>query len=350
MTILHAATSRVRDTATTLAIAAVGGFSLATLGAPAAWLSGAMLAVSAYALAGGRATMPVMLREVSFIALGITMGSGLTPEALAGIGRWPLSVALLFATLPLVVGLIAIFLVRTAGWPVRDALLGAMPGALSTVLAVAAAEGADVRRVATIQTFRLFAIVAFVPFAISGSSDNPVSRPNQVDADLLLVVGMVAASLAAGSLLRLINWPAPLLFAGFAVSGTLHASGLVASQLPFYISVPALVAIGANIGSRFAGTDWPTFKGLFVAGVGAVAIAVAVAAATASLCAMLVDLPIAQVFLAFAPGGVEAMIVLAYALGLDPAYVATHQLLRFLAIALLLPFVLRLMRPVIDNT
>ena len=39
--------------------------------------------------------------------------------------------------------------------------------------------------------------------------------------------------------------------------------------------------------------------------------------------------------MAFAPGGIEAMTILAFVLGLDPAFVATHQLARFLGISLL---------------
>ena len=42
---------------------------------------------------------------------------------------------------------------------------------------------------------------------------------------------------------------------------------------------------------------------------------------------------------AFAPGGLEAMTVLALILSLDPLYVGIHHLVRFLGIGLVLPFV-----------
>jgi uncharacterized membrane protein AbrB (regulator of aidB expression) len=44
---------------------------------------------------------------------------------------------------------------------------------------------------------------------------------------------------------------------------------------------------------------------------------------------------------AFAPGAVEAMTVLAFALGLDPLYVGSHHLARFLLISLVAPPLLR---------
>ena len=46
---------------------------------------------------------------------------------------------------------------------------------------------------------------------------------------------------------------------------------------------------------------------------------------------------------AFAPGGLEAMMVLALILALDPLYVGAHHLARFLGIAFVLPFVIRLL-------
>ena len=51
----------------------------------------------------------------------------------------------------------------------------------------------------------------------------------------------------------------------------------------------------------------------------------------------LLGLPFGQVLLAFAPGGLEAMTIMAFALDLDPAYVGAHHLIRFLGLGLLLP-------------
>ena len=47
----------------------------------------------------------------------------------------------------------------------------------------------------------------------------------------------------------------------------------------------------------------------------------------------------ADSLVAFAPGGVEAMTMLALVLGLDPLYVGIHHLVRFIGIGLTVPFV-----------
>ena len=49
----------------------------------------------------------------------------------------------------------------------------------------------------------------------------------------------------------------------------------------------------------------------------------------------------AQSFLAFAPGALEVLIVLAYQVDADPAYVAAHHVVRFLALVAAVPLLAR---------
>jgi uncharacterized membrane protein AbrB (regulator of aidB expression) len=50
-----------------------------------------------------------------------------------------------------------------------------------------------------------------------------------------------------------------------------------------------------------------------------------------------------KIALAYAPGALEALTVLAYQFNLDPAYVAAHHVVRFVCIALLVPVLARRM-------
>ena len=79
--------------------------------------------------------------------------------------------------------------------------------------------------------------------------------------------------------------------------------------------------------------------------VGSVLGSLLVGAAMAALAmlpvAWLLAVPPAQVWLAYAPGGVDVMTIMAIALGLDPAFVGGHHVVRFLALGLLLPLWLR---------
>ena len=47
----------------------------------------------------------------------------------------------------------------------------------------------------------------------------------------------------------------------------------------------------------------------------------------------------ALTLLAFSPGGLDAMTIMAFSLNLDPAYVGVHQMARYIGLALLMPAV-----------
>jgi uncharacterized protein len=60
--------------------------------------------------------------------------------------------------------------------------------------------------------------------------------------------------------------------------------------------------------------------------------------------AFLLSLPVGDVVMAFAPGALEAMTTLAFALNLDPAYVGTHHIARLIFVSLVVPFVVHAVR------
>jgi uncharacterized membrane protein AbrB (regulator of aidB expression) len=78
-----------------------------------------------------------------------------------------------------------------------------------------------------------------------------------------------------------------------------------------------------------------------VAAFGSFAVAVAIAAVFAMLLISLLSLRVAEVMIAFAPGSVDAMMLLALALNLDPVYVGAHHLTRIFFVSLIMPLVAR---------
>jgi len=57
-------------------------------------------------------------------------------------------------------------------------------------------------------------------------------------------------------------------------------------------------------------------------------------------------LPVAEVMIAYAPGAVDAMMLLALALNLDPVYVGAHHLVRIFFVSLTMPLIARRVAPV----
>ena len=311
------------------------------LAVPASWLSGAMVAVTAASLGRLDTRLPAPVVELSFLLIGIALGAGLTPELLRSLGAWPFSLAVLVLTVILVTAGVRGFLVHVSGWDRETAFFAAVPGALSYVIAVADTAGADIRKVAVSQGIRIFLLVAALPAIIVALEGGPPAARPIPATDWGELAILVVVSTVVGVAFRQAKIPAGLFTGSFAGSAFLHGSGLVVGTLPQPAIIFAFVLLGALVGSRFVGTSLGFLGRILFASIGAFLVAVVIALAMAILVALVIDIPVDQAIVAFAPGGLDAMMSLALALHMDTAFVAAHQFARFAGIAFGLPVFLR---------
>lgn len=328
---------------TQILIACFGGLVFHWLGVPAAWLSGAAVAATLWGLTRWAVPMPRALADAAMLISGAAMGAAVTPDAIAAMGRYPSSLVLL------VIGIVAIsyasslWLTRISGWRRLDALLASAPGALSTVIAVAIDRKADVASIAIAQNLRLFVLIALLPSIVvltgGGSSPTgligaglPVESPGGMAFTLLGGLGL-------GLVLKTLKVAAPMLLGATVVSSVSHGTGVATGVIPPVIATGGLVLIGLFIAERFRTIQRAALRKALIAALGSFAIGMIVATIFAALAAWLAGVSFANSLIAFAPGGLEAMTVLALILGLDPLYVGIHHLVRFLGIGLVLPFV-----------
>lgn len=330
--------------AITLALGAAGGSLLDALGMPAGWLCGAMLAVALAALRGVRTHIPGRLRDATFVVLGTSMGSALTPDTLHDIQLWPMSVVILLVSVAASMFVGASYLQRVYGWDRATARLSSVPGALSAVLAVASGTSANLPAVALSQTLRQLVLVSLVPLAMLVSPHAAAPRVAAV-ASMGDAVVMLFSGLIGSIVLTRLRVPGSKLVGAMLASGLLHAGGWVAGRLDPVLMQMAFVATGAVIGSRFAGTRVDLLMATIKPALGSIFAAISIAAVFAWLCHVLLDLPFSEIWLAYAPGGVEAMTIMAFALNLDPSYVSTHHVIRLLVLMLLSPLWTRSLLP-----
>jgi membrane AbrB-like protein len=215
------------------------------------------------------------------------------------------------------------------------------------VLALAHEAGVDVRRVAFAQSVRVFLLIAALPgvlafFDLSATGGGAVRLP-LAGGDVGEIVLMAAAGVAAGLIAERVGVPGGLIVGSMATSAALHATGYVSARMPQYALIPCFVVLGALIGARFIGTDLALLRRLLLDSVGAFLVAVLATVLFALAAAGIAGEGLGKTVVAFAPGALEGMIILAFLLDLDPAFVAAHHLVRFLLIALLLPFAARLL-------
>jgi membrane AbrB-like protein len=336
---------RVLPHLTQIMIACLGGLLFHWLGVPAAWLSGAAIAATLWGLTGWAVSMPRALADAAMLISGAAMGAAVTPAAIAAMGRYPGSLVLLVVGVFAISAASTIWLMRMSGWRRADAVLASVPGALSTVLAVAADRKAEVASIAIVQNFRLFVLIALLPSLVvltGGGSGNtgaligeglPVESPGGMAFVLL-------GGLALGAVFKQLKIAAPILLGATVMSSVSHGTEAVTGVIPPVIATGGLVLIGLFIAERFRNVQRSTLQRALLAALGSFSVGMLVAALFAALAAWLAGVSFANGLVAFAPGGLEAMTVLALILGLDPLYVGIHHLVRFLGIGLVLPILI----------
>jgi uncharacterized protein len=322
----------------TLAIGAAGGGLFAWLGLPAAWLSGAMVAVAVAALAGVTARVPEHLRNAAFVLIGVSMGASVTPEMVEQLAAWSLSLGLLALSVVVTMLAGAAYLERVHGWDPVTARFSAVPGAMASVMILAGVSSADVPRVALAQSLRVFALVTVMPPVISffsGASSLPAAAAVETTGTAIEVVAMLGASAVSAAFFQLLRVPGGVLLGAMLASALLHGTGLVAGRPPPGVLIVGFVATGAVIGARFRGTSLAVLRATVRGALESVFLALALSAGFAALGTYWLDLPFSQLWLAYAPGGVEAMAIMAFTLGFDPAFVGGHHVLRLIGLNLL---------------
>ena len=166
-------------------------------------------------------------------------------------------------------------------------------------------------------------------------------NPGQLDELAILVVASTVAAIIAYR----VRFPGGLLFGAMLTSGALHGSGLIHVAMPWWATNTVMIAFGAVTGSRFAHTPLRMLLHYLGAAFGSFAVALTITAIFAAGLVGLLALPVAEVMIAFAPGAVDAMMLLALALHLDPVYVGAHHLMRIFYVSLTMPLVARRVAP-----
>jgi membrane AbrB-like protein len=335
----------VRRLAETLAIAAIGGVALGLTGFPAGYLSGAILTVSTAAIAGRPLLVPQLLTRCIFVLIGISLGAVVTPETLTGMATYPASIAVLVVAMIVISIAGTVYLMVVHRWDLLPAYLASSPGGLSQVLVLAAELGADMRSIAIVQSMRVVTIAVGLPAALSllGLAGNALRRGNGPWSLALAaeLAALVIASAVVAIVAFRIRFPGGLLFGAMFASAALHGSGLIHAVVPPWVANTAMVALGAVVGARFTNTPLRLLADFIGAAFGSFAISTAIAAAFAVGLVHFFPLPTPEVLIAFAPGSVDAMMLLALALHLDPVYVGAHHVVRIVIVSLSMPLLAR---------
>lgn len=324
----------------TLLLGTIGGVTAWQLGLPLAFMLGSMIIVTAAAIIGMNAHIPARPREIMVGVLGVMLGSGFTPAILDHLGRWSISLALLIPYVFLTGLVIAWGLERWTRMNRATAYFSAMPGGFNEMVMIGSAEGGDIRTLALVHASRIMLTVLILPlgfalaFGYGGSRLSVGLGPWPAWQDIAYLSGCLLLGMPAGRLLRL---PAANLLGPLLLSAGIHLSGLTASSPPGLVIAIAQVVIGSAIGCRFTGASPGTVMRVIGLSVILTLVMLIFALGFASMAHIAADIDMATAILAYAPGGLAEMALVALYLGADTAFVAAHHLARIFVIILAAP-------------
>ncbi|TDH36268.1 AbrB family transcriptional regulator [Pseudohoeflea suaedae] len=322
------------------------------LGVPAGALVGSTVTVTALSAAGFRLAVPARLRNLGFTAIGVTLGAGVTTHFFSDLMRFPVSLAALTVTMIAVLVISSNVLKRFFGVPAATAVLATSPGALSYSLSLAAERPwakIDVSFVMVLQSLRLLIITVALPPLVAlidmGLGGEGVALTAAETLDFPTSILLIAIATVGGYLFERLRMPAAFLLAGVFVSGLGHGVGWLEGRPSQILTFIGFSLAGAVIGARFSSISRSELRRMFVAGLVVTTLAMIISGIISAGVAQLLDLPFGQVWVSFAPGGVEGMSAMALSLGYDPTYVATHHIFRLLLLILILPVFARTKKP-----
>lgn len=224
-----------------------------------------------------------------------------------------------------------------------------MPGGLTEMTFVGRDMGGDDRAIVLAHASRVIVVVAsvaicarFIPGydpSLRNSAGVPWALVSWRDLAVLLAGGV--AGLLLGRRLRL---PAPQILGPMLVSMALHLAEVVTVPPPRELVVLAQIGLGTIVGCRFVGTPARRILRSMLYGFGATMLMLAITVAFAVMLGGVLGQGSIQILLAYSPGGLAEMSLVALAMDADVAFIALHHIVRITLIMVAAPILFRLIR------
>jgi len=317
------------------------------IGMPLPWMLGPMIGNTIAAILHAPTAAPNRLRPIVIPVIGVMLGSGVTPDLVDALGDWAISFLVLPPFLIVAAGASFLFYRRVGGYDPVTAFFCAMPGGLNEMLILGAEAGGNEKRIALAHASRILLVIGFVALffgLILGVTSGGQGGARwtglwEVGARDYAVLAICAvAGVYLGRVLRL---PAAAVLGPMLLSGVAHFFHVVDVPPPTVLVIAAQVVMGTVIGCRFLGaTAREVGKDLFL-GIFSTMGMLITGVGFAAVVAGLTNTDLSQAFLAYSPGGLTEMSLLAFAMGGDIAYVSITHIVRIVLVIFAAPLVFR---------
>lgn len=338
----------------TASLALAAGWILSKLRLPAPYLMGSVFGVW---LAG--ALLPPLRAHLGVarwfhvpvvLGLGTMIGAAFNAQLLSqALHWWPTVLAMILAT-AIATAIGWTYLVRIRGYEPRLALLCSLPGGQAEIILlaknytdkdyiVALCHLTRVSLVVGLAPLLLMVVTGFEGVATSYRVQNAL--PHIWSLSPSTALSFVACALLGYSGGRLLRLPMPHLLGPLFLSALGHALGWIDIPRIREFIILAQIAVGGGIGARLARVPFREIAGYILDGLVNAGLLLSSYTLMAALVTLAFGLSFMQALLAFLPGGLYEVTLLALVFGFDLAFVSFHHTVRILLIFFSLPWLAR---------
>ena len=339
--------------AVTSLVALTAGLFCESVGAPAPYLMGSLFGVWIIG-----SVLPFMQRYFGIarwvhipVVMGLStlIGASFHPELVTRIDGWAVTLCVMLITTSIATLAGMIWLIRVRRYPAIEAFLGSVPGGQAEIVMIASNHTDKDYVVALFHLVRVVLVFCSTPLLLAATEGQlAVTKSNVVlhqmpslfSLPVSVLLMFMLTALAGFLLARLLRLPMPHLLGPLCFSLILHMTGMLDTPRISEFVILAQVAIGGAIGARLAKVP---FRELYVYIADAVVTAMLVLAVYAVVTLLLnavFGLDLLKLWLAFVPGGLYEVTLLALLFGFDVAFIAVHHTIRIIFIILSLPVVI----------
>ncbi len=325
--------------AAALILGFIGGAIFNALELPLPWMLGPMTFCTIAAILRAPIAAPTVVRPPMSAVIGVMLGAAFTPAILTSLLDWvPTIIGLAFFVA--VSGFACVLYFRKVGrMDMTTAYFSGMPGGLVEMVIVGEQRGGDGRTIALVHSARILLVVMTLPFLVElvegvSLGGRASMGPSVTEAPLTAELWIIGCGFAGAVFGHLVRLPAKYLLGPMLVSAFVHAAGITDFQPPAEIVQGAQIVLGVTIGCRFLGTPPQVILRVLALSFGSTVILLAMTLGFAVIVARFSAFEVLPLMLAYSPGGLAEMSLVAIAVHTEVAFVAAHHIIRILFVML----------------
>lgn len=340
----------IRKMAVTFAIALTTGALFWAVNFPAPFLMGSLFGVWIIG-----ANMPALHPHLGVarwfhipvvLGLGVLIGSYFNADVVSQAYRWWDTLAMMILVTLIVSSAGYLFLTRVRRYDPLMAFFCSIPGGQAEAIIIARDTVEKDYVVALFHLIRVAFVFVSTPLilglfqgaaAVAESNSQLAQMPGLLDMPALDLVGFFTLAVSGYVIARRLRWPMPHLLGPVGASTIAHMAGIIAIPRIFEFVMLAQLAIGGAVGARLAQVRFAELRVYLRDAALTTVMILTLYFAAACLMTFVTGRELLQIWLAFVPGGLYEVTLLALLFGFDIAFVAFHHTARIILIFLAMP-------------